>query len=230
MPAGIIGSRPPLVARAAALAVGLLLPVAPGLVAGQEGGLSGAEGTPPGQWEENPIGAAAEAGPKGPEYSEDQSPDARLANRIAERLSWDRELARFDFDVRVEQGVVTITGQVANPAQAHRARRIADTMPGVVGVVNAVRSAPKLAMEGLGELPPVDDETLRERVMATLQDHPRIQATRVEVAVEDGRVILEGEIPGLNQRARAERLVLGLHGVDRVDNRLRATEEFGTGG
>jgi osmotically-inducible protein OsmY len=230
MPARVTGSWPWLGARAAVLAGGLLLSIAPTLVAGQEGGQSGAEGSAPGQWEENPIGAAAEAGPKGPEYSDDQSPDARLANRIAQRLSWDRELARFNFDVRVEQGVVTITGQTTNAAQAHRARRIADTMPGVVGVVNAVRSAPKLVMEGLAELPPVDDETLRHRVMATLRDHPQIAADRVEVVVEDGRVILEGAIPGINQRARAERLVLGLHGVDTVDNRLRATEEFGTGG
>jgi osmotically-inducible protein OsmY len=160
--------------------------------------------------------AAAESAEVAPGQASDE--DARLEQRINERLAWDNELAPFDLEAEVENAIVTLSGSVATSPQTHRARRIADQARGTGGVVNAIYVDPALAVTA--DTPRPEDATLKQRIGQILPGDADVDAGQVEVRVEDGRVTLAGQVGDAEQKARAARIVRSLYGVGLVDNEL----------
>lgn len=163
------------------------------------------------------TGSAAEAQGLGPQA------DTRLEERIQQRLAWDKELAPYGLEVEVTEGIARISGSVSTSSEDHRARRIAEETKGVAGVVNAVRVDSALAPLAAGSLvDPPDDSTLRTRVIGSLAGDSQVQAQRVEVQVDRGRVILKGRVGDIVQKERAEHLARSLYGVQSVRNEIEA--------
>lgn len=65
------------------------------------------------------------------------------------------------------------------------------------------------------------DERIHDEVCGRLTDAGDVDATDVEVAVEDGDVLLSGTVADRRQRERAEIVAERVHGVRDVVNRLR---------
>jgi osmotically-inducible protein OsmY len=147
--------------------------------------------------------------------------DAVIAEGIAQRLAWDRELAPFRLRVDVQDGFVTIKGRVSTPAESHRARRIAEAADGVAGVVNVVEVDSALAPFAGTRLDRPDDKALRARIADTLATDPTVQASGIRVTVDRGRVVLAGQVGDVAQKERAEVMVRSLYGVQSLTNDLR---------
>ncbi len=148
--------------------------------------------------------------------------DRRLAARLADLLAWDADLAPFALDVRVENSIVRLSGTVATSAQSHAARRIADTAEGTAGVVNAIYVDPTLVSAHNDPAQP-DDATLEHRIRQVLAADPDLAAADVDIQVRNARVTLAGHMPDTEQKARAERRVRALYGVDGVLNDIAVT-------
>lgn len=162
-----------------------------------------------------PLGAA-EAQGLGPQA------DTLLEERIQQRLAWDEELAPYGLEVEVTEGIARISGSVSTSSEDHRARRIAEEVKGVAGVVNAVRVDSALAPLAGSLVDPPDDSTLRTRVVESLLGDRQVQAQGVEVQVDRGRVILKGRVGDVAQKERAEYLTRSLYGVESVRNEIEA--------
>lgn len=65
------------------------------------------------------------------------------------------------------------------------------------------------------------DDRVRESVSEELARHPGIDASEIEVRVENGRVTLAGKVDSRRSRRRAERCAEQCSGVAEVLNRLR---------
>jgi osmotically-inducible protein OsmY len=65
------------------------------------------------------------------------------------------------------------------------------------------------------------DARILEEVSARLERDPDVDASGIEVTVEDGQVLLAGEVPERRMRWLAEEVALACAGVKDVDNRLR---------
>ena len=65
------------------------------------------------------------------------------------------------------------------------------------------------------------DERIREDICYSMIDDPRLDASEVEVKVEDGEVMLSGSVADQPDRDRAEELAAGINGVKNVRNGLR---------
>ncbi|HEY4244339.1 MAG TPA: BON domain-containing protein [Kofleriaceae bacterium] len=65
------------------------------------------------------------------------------------------------------------------------------------------------------------DERIKELVHDQLTDHAHVDATDIEVAVQDGEVTLTGTVEDLNQKRMAEDSVFQLRGIRDVHNQLR---------
>ncbi|HUJ12906.1 MAG TPA: BON domain-containing protein [Thermoanaerobaculia bacterium] len=76
-------------------------------------------------------------GPKGYRRS-----DERIREEVNERLTEDRHVDATDIDVNVERGVVTLSGRVDSRFEKRRAEDVADSVRGVVDVMNALRAGP----------------------------------------------------------------------------------------
>lgn len=66
----------------------------------------------------------------------------------------------------------------------------------------------------------VEDTLLGTRVKAALLADPEIDDTDIAVDVQQGRVILEGNVANREQHARALEVARGIEGVRTVQNRL----------
>ena len=68
------------------------------------------------------------------------------------------------------------------------------------------------------------DERIRDLVNELLTDHDGIDATEVEVAVENGEVTLSGHVGSRWQKRLAEDIAASVRGVHDVHNRLRVAD------
>lgn len=69
------------------------------------------------------------------------------------------------------------------------------------------------------------DGRVRDEVCERLTDDHRVDATAIEVRVEDGVVYLQGLVADRGQKRRAERIAERAHGVEDVMNELRIRRE-----
>ena len=64
-------------------------------------------------------------------------------------------------------------------------------------------------------------DRIRDEVCEALARHPEIDASEIEVQIENGEVTLRGTVADREQKWRAEDVVAGVYGVRDVYNRLR---------
>lgn len=106
----------------------------------QEFETSGNYRQPPDDWaeqlepSERPRSGFAGLGPKGCAPG-----DERIRKDICERLSWNDEVDASDVDVNVDSGLVLLEGAVETRYMKQVAQDLAERVPGVIEVRNALR-------------------------------------------------------------------------------------------
>lgn len=118
---------------------------------------------------------------------------------------------RGGLEVRVEEGVVTLDGDINSLAAKRLAGVLAWWVPGVRDVVN-----------GLGVEPPErdSDAEISEAVHVVLEKDPFLDASEIAVNTHGRTVTLRGVVHGEPQRRMAENDVWYVFGVDKVENQL----------
>ena len=136
--------------------------------------------------------------------------DMDLQRDVAAELKWEPRLKEDEIGIAVNDGVVTLTGNVPDYAQRRTAAKAAERVAGVRAV----------AQELTVKVPDVfhrTDTELAHQVANTLSWHIEVPPT-VKAKVEDGWVTLEGQVEWQFQRSAAERAVRYLTGVKGVSN------------
>ena len=113
--------------------------------------------------------------------------------------------------ISVDDGVVTLDGDVPGLAHKRLAGVLAWWVPGSRDVVN-----------GLGVLP-VEQDTygeIADAVRIALEKDPFVDAGQIRVGVKGGAVTLTGLVPTESERDMAEFDAWYVFGVDSVDNRI----------
>jgi Flp pilus assembly secretin CpaC len=123
--------------------------------------------------------------------------------------------------VEVNDAVVNLIGTVSTIPESHRARRIANDTVGVIGVVNGVAIDPALEAFAGTLMKRPDDATLAQRISESLAEDLSVDATDIEVAVEDGHVVLGGQVSDAAHRERTARIARSLFGVRSLVNGIR---------
>jgi osmotically-inducible protein OsmY len=111
----------------------------------------------------------------------------------------------------VEDGVVTLNGDVPGLAHKRLAGVLAWWVPGSRDVIN-----------GMGVLPPEadSDDEIADSVRMALEKDPFVDASQIRVGVKNSAVTLAGIVPSVSERDMAEFDAWYVFGVDRVDNRI----------
>jgi osmotically-inducible protein OsmY len=114
-------------------------------------------------------------------------------------------------DVRVEDGIVTLDGDVAGPGQKRMAGVLAWWVPGSRDVIN-----------GIGVTPPEQDSeaAVTDAVLQVLEKDPFINSESIQVHTRRAVVTLDGTVPREAELKLAEDDAWYVFGVDKVVNRL----------
>lgn len=139
--------------------------------------------------------------------------DQQLKSDVTAELLWDAAIDPAHVGVAVNNGIVTLSGQVDSWLQKHSVERAVRRVAGVRGI----------ALDLNVKLPAGQhrsDADIAQAVLNALKWHSLVPEERVKVEVEDGYVTLTGEVDWSYQLAGAEQCVRPLVGVRGVTNRI----------
>jgi osmotically-inducible protein OsmY len=132
--------------------------------------------------------------------------DEDIREDVIRELQWDAQISHPEaVGVAVKDGAVTLTGHTESYAEKLAAERAAERVYGVKAVAN------DLTVQLSGA--PRDDSDIATAIAHVLDNNVQIPRGRVQARVEDGWVILDGQVEHEFQRREVERMVRNVRGV-----------------
>jgi osmotically-inducible protein OsmY len=132
--------------------------------------------------------------------------DSEIRDDVVEELRWEPRISDPDaIGVAVRDGAVTLTGSVPSYAEKLAAAQAAERVYGVKAVANDL----KVKLPGS----PRDDADIATAIAHVLEWNVQVPEGKVHARVQDGWVILEGEVEHDYQRREVERMVRNVRGV-----------------
>lgn len=140
-----------------------------------------------------------------------QHDDDEIAQRSVDILAWNSLIPRDALHVRVQNGFVTLSGQLDWNFQRKAAEADIRKLTGVAGVINEITLKPAIQA--------VD---VKQRITDALKRHAEVEASHIKVEVRDGDTVsLEGEVDNWDERQAVVNAAWSAPGVRSVDDRLR---------
>jgi osmotically-inducible protein OsmY len=153
--------------------------------------------------------------------------DPGITTAVKSKLAADDTVKAYQIDVDTREGVVTLRGNVDNPAAKARAAELARDTDGVTNVVdNIVVAGGSLAMpEGTrdaaadaGEA--TSDAGITSAVKTKMLADTRVKGLDIDVDTEDGVVTLTGKVETAAQKSAALAIAKGTDNVKSVNDKL----------
>jgi osmotically-inducible protein OsmY len=139
--------------------------------------------------------------------------DKELRQLVVDELEYEPSIDAADIGVAAENGVVTLSGHVADYVQKMAAERAAWRVKGVKGI------AQEIEVRFPGDKKWNDDE-IAQRAVNILAWNTLVPKDSVRVRVSDGWITLSGSVNWNYQRLAAENEVRKLSGVKGVTNSI----------
>jgi osmotically-inducible protein OsmY len=142
-------------------------------------------------------------------YDSSQESDTELAHQILSTLKWEIEVPHQAIRARVENGWVTLEGEVDWQYQRKAAERVVRYLIGVRGVSNllTIKShAPK--------------SDVAQHIKDALRRSADADSSRIQVVASDGVVTLTGTVRSRAEKVEAERVAWSTTGVTAVYDRI----------
>jgi osmotically-inducible protein OsmY len=137
--------------------------------------------------------------------------DSEIERDVRDELAWDPRVGGSDITVAVDNGVVTLGGEVSTLAMKFTVERDAEHVSGVRAVVQHLNVR-------LPDTHVQSDGDLAQRIADALRWDVEVPDDKVTATVENGWVTLAGTVDRDYQRVSAERAVRYLQGVRGVTN------------
>jgi osmotically-inducible protein OsmY len=136
--------------------------------------------------------------------------DNDILEAIEAELRFDQAVSADTIDVRVEEGVVELSGNAFTLLVKQRAVRLVGSLKGVRAVVDRIAVASTHRT----------DQEILDDVQATLRDDPVVEAQQIRVKVTNGKVTLEGAVDSFAERQLTASAVSGVNGVVAINNQI----------
>jgi osmotically-inducible protein OsmY len=141
-----------------------------------------------------------------------QRTDSDIAQATVNALQWNTSVPTNRVSVAVSNGWITLKGNLDWQYQKDAAARAVRDLIGVRGVTNNIIVQSR-----------VKSVDVRDKIEAAFKRSAEIDARRIAVTAEDGKVILSGNVRSWAERQEAERAAWAAPGVIQVDDRLSIT-------
>ena len=138
--------------------------------------------------------------------------DTDIAQAAVAALKWSTLVPANQVTVTVTNGWLTLRGTVGWQYQKNAAARAVQHLTGVKGIANDVVVRPQ-----------VNTANVQAKIEAAFKRSAEIDARRIHVAAQDGKVVLSGNVRSWAERQEAERAAWAAPGVTQIDDRITIT-------
>jgi len=139
-----------------------------------------------------------------------QAADDQIAKRASDILNWDILIPKGAVDVLVQDGWVTLSGNVDWYYNKTAAEDDVRKLSGVRGVTNKITIKPR-----------VEAANVKAKIESALKRHAEVEAKAIRVIVQGGnKVVLEGKVDNWDERRAVENAAWSAAGVASVEDRL----------
>ena len=136
--------------------------------------------------------------------------DADIAKRAANKLDYNLTVPRGAISVKVDNGWITLKGEVPFDYQRRAAERVVRDIPGVKGVSNLISLKPTVA-----------PTNIKREIETTFRRQAALDAQNIIIDVSGSTVTLRGSVRSWAERRDAERIAWAAPGVTLVKNEIR---------
>ena len=142
----------------------------------------------------------------------DERSDTELAHAVLNALNWNIEVPKNRIRAKVENGWVTLEGEVDWRYQMTAATHAVRYLTGVRGVTNVITITPKLS-----------PSEVKTKIESAFKRNAELDANQIRVETLDGVVTLRGKVRTWVERSDAERAAWNAPGVRDVRDELAVT-------
>jgi osmotically-inducible protein OsmY len=142
--------------------------------------------------------------------------DKDLKQHVEKALEWEPSIDQSDIGTSVDEGIVTLRGNVRSYSEKSMAERVALRVYGVKGIANDLHVRLASSAERT-------DTDLAQAAAGALSWNTSVPAGKVTVSVSKGFITLKGAVDWQYQKDAAARIARDLMGVKGVLNEIAVT-------
>lgn len=140
--------------------------------------------------------------------------DAEIADAVLFALKWNANIPNDRIKVKVEDGVVSLEGELEWEFQRSEARHAVERLAGVRSLNNLIKIRPTLK-----------PDNIKEKITAAFIRTATIDSEKIKVEIVDSKVVLKGTVRSMAEHDDAENAAWAAPGVTLVENDLVLEEE-----
>lgn len=135
--------------------------------------------------------------------------DTEIARMIADSLKWHSAVQEDKIKVKVENGWVTLEGQVDWEFQRDAAKNVIKDLTGVKGITNLIMVKAS-----------VTAKDIKQKIAAAFHRSATIDSDKVQIEIRGSKAILSGKVRSWLEKEDAENAVWRAQGITSVEDKL----------
>ena len=137
--------------------------------------------------------------------------DTEIANAAINAIEWNASVPNDKVIVKVDNGWITLIGELEHAYQRDAARRTVEYLSGVKGVTNNITLKQDTIM----------CQNIKDKIAKAFKRSAVIDALGIGIETIDNTVKLTGEVRSISEKKEAEKAVFNAPGVCAVKNELK---------
>jgi osmotically-inducible protein OsmY len=140
---------------------------------------------------------------------EQQRNDTEIASAALNAIKWDTSVPDDKLKLSVEDGRITLEGQLTWQYQKNAAEQAVRSLNGVKGVINSITISQ-----------PVNTAVIKDKIRTALERNADVEAARIRIETNGNKVTLKGSVNSWTERRIAEQAAWSSPGVISVEDNL----------